>query len=247
MAAAEALGKIGDPSAVEPLVIALGAGNYEAATALGKIGDPRAVEPLIAALQADGATQSSVRENAAKALGKIGDLRAVEPLIAAVKHYNVAAATALGQLGDSRAIEPLVAALKRVNGGWEAAFALDKLGWSPDNGEDGARYWAARHGWAKCVEIGAPAVDSLIQVVRATTIETTGSTRKGAADALVSIYRAGTLDTAQQLRVLEKRDVMTRKHEDETQHHDYTESSDCRSRVDSSSHRDMGIGADFPV
>ena len=52
-AAAEALGEIKDPRAVEPLIAALESSGmrYSAAKALGKIGDARAVEPLIAALK----------------------------------------------------------------------------------------------------------------------------------------------------------------------------------------------------
>jgi HEAT repeat protein len=49
-----------------------------AVKALGKIGDPRAIEPLITALKDE---NRDVREEAAWALGELGDPRAVEPLI----------------------------------------------------------------------------------------------------------------------------------------------------------------------
>ncbi len=53
--AAIAIGKRGDPAAVDALIAALGDGNYhvreEAVTALGMIGDERAVDPLIGMLQ----------------------------------------------------------------------------------------------------------------------------------------------------------------------------------------------------
>jgi len=79
--AAEALGKIGEPT-VEPLIRTLIEGSNDvrgnAAQALGTIGDSRAVEPLIRAL---GDSDWRVLWNAARALGKIGDPRAVEPLI----------------------------------------------------------------------------------------------------------------------------------------------------------------------
>jgi HEAT repeat protein len=92
---AEALGKIGDPRAVEPLIKKLGdRGQYEVregwkliyaqtmatscARALGDIGDPRAVEPLIELLTD---RDPSHREAAMWALGKIGDERAIGPLI----------------------------------------------------------------------------------------------------------------------------------------------------------------------
>jgi HEAT repeat protein len=61
-----------------------------AAEALGKIGDARAVEPLIGML---GDEDSDVRYDAAEALGKIGDVRAVEPLIKALEEGNPSAAT----------------------------------------------------------------------------------------------------------------------------------------------------------
>ncbi len=49
----------------------------EAAEALGEIRDPKAVDPLIGALKD---RDHEVREEAAEALGKIGDRRAAEPL-----------------------------------------------------------------------------------------------------------------------------------------------------------------------
>jgi len=84
-----------------------------AAEALGKIGDVRAIEPLIAALKD---IDSSVCEAAAKSLGKIGDVRAIEPLIAAleVRHLDVEACVALRAIG-APAVEPLITALKHNN------------------------------------------------------------------------------------------------------------------------------------
>ena len=64
-AAAEALGKLGDPRSVEPLIRALGGGSSAAAEALGKLRDPRAVEPLVSALSHGG---DDVRRGAAGAL-----------------------------------------------------------------------------------------------------------------------------------------------------------------------------------
>jgi vesicle coat complex subunit len=54
----------------------------EAAETLGELKDPRAVEPLIKALKDK---DSRVRSEAAIALGKLRDPRAVEPLIEALK------------------------------------------------------------------------------------------------------------------------------------------------------------------
>jgi HEAT repeat protein len=73
--------------------------RIRAAEALGRIGDPRGVEPLIAALQD---WDDTVRRTAAEALEKIGDPRAAKALRIAVedKDYNVreAATNALKKL-----------------------------------------------------------------------------------------------------------------------------------------------------
>jgi HEAT repeat protein len=92
------------------------------AEALGKTGDPRAVEPLIKRL--GDRDQYEVREgwkliytqsvmtSCAKALGDIGDARAVEPLIELLTDrdpsHREAAMWALGKIGDERAIGPLI-------------------------------------------------------------------------------------------------------------------------------------------
>ncbi|KAF5416619.1 MAG: HEAT repeat-containing taxis proteinF [Candidatus Methanogaster sp.] len=114
--AAEALGKIGDPRAVEPLIVALQdedpgvRGN--AATALGMIGDQRAVDPLIVAIQDE---DPGVGKHVANALGMIGDIRTIEPLITALgdADWNVRgnAASALGGIGDKISVEPLITVL----------------------------------------------------------------------------------------------------------------------------------------
>ncbi|MDP8257604.1 MAG: HEAT repeat domain-containing protein, partial [Candidatus Alcyoniella australis] len=154
--AAEALGSLGDVSAVEPLIGALGDKNLmvqeTAAEALGSLGDVSAVEPLIGAL---GDKNWSVQRAAAEALGSLGDVSAVEPLIGALGDKNSytrkAAAKALGKLGeahwktwvlgmdndllrlgesgDARAFEPLISALKHWHLlVWTAAKALGELG-----------------------------------------------------------------------------------------------------------------------
>ena len=58
----------------------------DAAEALGEIGDPRAVDPLASALKDE---NSLVRQTAAYALGDIGDEKAVEPLTQALWDENV--------------------------------------------------------------------------------------------------------------------------------------------------------------
>lgn len=104
--------------------------DREAVIALGELGDPAAVEPLITFLQDQ--TRSTWHSDVARALGKLGDVRAVQPLINALNRQATlgAAAEALGQLGDIRAIEPIIAQLGRS---WpteneQMALALVKLG-----------------------------------------------------------------------------------------------------------------------
>ena len=80
--AANALGKIKDPVAVNPLINKLSYSikeeRYCFIRALVEIGEP-SVEPLIMALNVD--SSAKVRESAAVALGLIKDKRAVEALI----------------------------------------------------------------------------------------------------------------------------------------------------------------------
>ena len=83
--AIEALGEIGDATAVEPLIQALNDEESipaEAAGALGKLGDIRAVEPLIQLLKNE---YAGIRGAAAEALGEIDDARALKPLHKALK------------------------------------------------------------------------------------------------------------------------------------------------------------------
>jgi HEAT repeat protein len=83
--------------------------RLNATEALGKIGNERAVEPLIKTLEND--WDFVVRLFATEALGKIGDARAVEPLIMVLYNADttirIAAAEALGMISGGRAVEPL--------------------------------------------------------------------------------------------------------------------------------------------
>src|SRR3972149_3802353 len=87
--AVEALGKIGNKRATEPLISALKNGSEyvreEAANALGNLGDKRAVEYLINGLRD---SSEYVREAAGEALVKIEDNRSVGTLIQALKDEN---------------------------------------------------------------------------------------------------------------------------------------------------------------
>lgn len=117
--AATSLGRIGDETAVEPLIKALKDDDFVekdcAALALGRLGDKRAVLPLIQIFNNE-KEGGYIRECAAWAIGKIGDEKSVEPLIKALNdesfHLRADAAEALGMIGGLRAIKPLIKVLK---------------------------------------------------------------------------------------------------------------------------------------
>lgn len=106
-----------------------------AASALGKIGDPRAVAPLIALLA--GETRPQVRQYAVKALGMIGDPRARALLQhiagdSAEREYTQAAArAALRRLSDQSVEENAITAFlarsrpRPLSGPWHTGWALD--------------------------------------------------------------------------------------------------------------------------
>lgn len=101
-----------------------------AAEALGKLGDREAVEPLFALLSD---RYWDVRATAAEALGKLGDLRAVEPILTLLKideHFMVrrAAAEALGRLGSAKAIPSLLDALQDPGGVVMTRARVESLG-----------------------------------------------------------------------------------------------------------------------
>jgi HEAT repeat protein len=108
-----ALGELGDPRAVEPLIAALkdekADVNQAASGALARLGEP-ALEPLVAALEDE---DGRARAAAARALGLLGDVRAIGSLLAALgdEEAHVEASAALARLGEP-AVEPLIAALK---------------------------------------------------------------------------------------------------------------------------------------
>jgi len=108
----EALGKIGDDRAVEPLYKLHSKCDYcfrkITAQSLAEIGEP-AIRHLINLLEDE---NKDVRISAAGALGKIRNAKAINPLIHSLedKESDVLAAAiwALGEIGDKRAVEPLI-------------------------------------------------------------------------------------------------------------------------------------------
>ena len=141
--AAKALGKIQDPRAIGPLIVALVDEDPEVNKAVfealksfpgwGKSDAANRVVPELIVVLQDQRKDPEVRKNAAEALGKIKDPRVVEPLIAALKDENSGvrriAAWALGVIQDPRAVEPLITALKDEYSEvrWHAAWSLGEI------------------------------------------------------------------------------------------------------------------------
>jgi HEAT repeat protein len=133
----EALGRLHDPQAVEPLLFALqhpqARVRAKAAQALGNLDASQAVEPLINALQDQ---VFLVREAAASAVGHLGERAAIEPLLTAL-HTTPGLARramihALGHLGASQAVEPLLQLLNALpwagTDQWVGQAILETLG-----------------------------------------------------------------------------------------------------------------------
>lgn len=169
-----ALVRIGEP-AVEPLIALLP--DTHAAEALGKIGDPRAIQPLIAELWAE--QRSSDHYGAmVKALVAIG-IAAVEPLVAALRRppptairdyypddrfltFEMPARSVRGVLPVTSLRSHALSGGARNYGPAGVADALDELDWQPDRGDAGAWYWVIKGDYEKAVSLGASAVEPLI-------------------------------------------------------------------------------------
>ena len=140
--AAEALGKLADARAVDPLIEALrydedGDVRQKAAWALGQIDDSRTIDPLSYASVKD--AQGYVRVEAYDALQKstVGgnkvDARSVDPIIGALKDEDQGvryrAAEALGQIKNTTAVDALIEALNDEDGDvrQKAAWALGQI------------------------------------------------------------------------------------------------------------------------
>jgi HEAT repeat protein len=143
-----------------------------AATALGRIGDPRAVPPLIALLEKRAYRSMFVT---AQALGEIGDPRALDVLLAHVQHgdglMSHLAIAAVGRIQDPRATTILMEILRdpHPDKRKKAAEALVSQGARAvsrlvealaDDGRDYRGLAAQTLGY-----IGEPAVDPLLRVL----------------------------------------------------------------------------------
>ena len=133
--ALNALARLGDEAAIEPLKGLIRRRDTDAIRVLGKIGAERddVVDGLLNHVDAE--SNPSLQKATLRALGEIGAEDAVQPIANQLVSENPdsrsAAARALGLIGDTRAIEPLAEVLESdeddtVRG--SAAWALNQIG-----------------------------------------------------------------------------------------------------------------------
>lgn len=129
----DALKRMGDEAALEPMLERAERRNRPAIEILGKIGSDEPVDTLLEYIETDADPQ--LQKTTLKALGEIGATTATEQVAAKLDAENEIlrsyAARALGMIGDTRAIEPLTDVLENdssatVRG--SAAWALNQIG-----------------------------------------------------------------------------------------------------------------------
>jgi HEAT repeat protein len=217
--AAKALGKIGDPQAVEPLSNALiKALNLDVhhqdysvlfpevlAKALGQIRDPKAVDALVMALTFRNA---SVRKAAAASLGEIGENpKSVGALENAINDTDEgvrkAAVNALASIGTNGALQPLIRLLmgNQKDMCTMAKSELDKIAWVPQNETEEAYYLSAHRQWEKLSQLGTKAIRPLVQSLS----EQLRGTDEGPIRALI---RLGTRATGALIEALDADDAL---------------------------------------
>lgn len=133
--AADRLGKIRDPQAIEPLIVTLNEPHWlvrlHAAKALGRIGEPQVVEPLLEALSDQ---CPYVRRRVVTALGQFSSRKAIQALISALKDEDkdvcIRAITSLGNRGSLEAISAIskVARNEDSSISWTAMYTFQRIG-----------------------------------------------------------------------------------------------------------------------
>jgi HEAT repeat protein len=146
-------------------------------TVLGRVGDPSVVEPLIRKLKDE---NLEVRKEAARALGEIGDPSAIGPLVEALTEkprifapgempsYDVqeAASDALKKLGNT-AREALVPELSSTDSAARERVArvLEEIGWHPVTREEKVSFYLAAKRWDELEKLGEQAIEGLVEAL----------------------------------------------------------------------------------
>ncbi len=128
-----ALGRPAVSELLEALEDELWVVREAAAQALGLIGDPRAIEPLLRKAKAD--RDMGVRESCIKALGEFGDARSIDMLVEAIKDptTRLAATEAMSKIKDITVLVPHLELIQRMKTdrdglvSYHGGLMLDKL------------------------------------------------------------------------------------------------------------------------
>jgi HEAT repeat protein len=137
-----------------------------AAEALGRIRDPGAVEPITRLLSSQ---NPQVRQTAANALGAIGAVSGIDALAGCLHdsdpQVRQSAAQALGQMTDPRAIRPLVAYLHDLDSQVRrsAAEGLQKLKYEPPNVNSRIAFFLAEWEFDEVAAITKPDMSPLVK------------------------------------------------------------------------------------
>ena len=178
MTAAQSLGKIPDEVTITALCGVLENDHNSlvrtvAAESLGFMGDKRALNPLIAASKEN---DKALKSAALRSLGYINDEQAIPTLIETLKNADpeivTIATAALTQYGYE-ATKALEHALMTEKGSAreKITYALDELGWVPENEEAISYYFIARKQWSELEEIGEAAIPALQSAIADSSIE----------------------------------------------------------------------------
>ena len=248
----------GKPGAVETLISVVqeydGGARSLAGRVLVKLGGV-AIEPLCSLLSSP---NRAVRVAAVQALGKIGGVQAVKPLSIALLdgEYEVYAAAleALAQMGEA-GIDPLVDLLNQPGEKERMGVCagLIRLGWTPDKHPDGSKIQTEMSAAKKDLQLRMRTeIARLLPLLEAEQ----WNTRREAAIALRKLYSSGEMLKVDRASILKVRNKIVEQHQDGKGHHDQTEyhsgpywgdKTELDVHEDSVSHRDVGIGVEFPL
>lgn len=179
-----------------------------AARALGALGDPRAIAPLVEVLLRD---SRDVRRAAGGALVRLGGAALAPLLAAetACRERDEAvflstasqlASAGHDELARQHILDLCLASLRSADpqARIEAANGLERLGWKAGADADGAAFWIARRQWDRASELGDPAIDELLQA-----LGRRGSEERVAAAIALGVAAANCTAPASQTRLIQ--------------------------------------------